>query len=249
MLYPLASKETKGTAMRFMRLPILMVVIALAASVSPLFSYLLRFGAMALAALTLLGALSDMQRAARNADGMPRDDLLKLWFGSKLRERHTWEALKTEVGAAALGLRLPPPPPPLKPLPDPLTNGARGSGSLPPSRKKQTAKPEPAPEAVTDPATGLPSGEPPRPALWLFLRQLAIEAASEALVIAAIALNFFLPAPATSQGEQLALLVLGLLALGLLWFDWRLMRRFVAAIQDQLARVTPHTSTSVTSSS
>ena len=231
--------------MRFMRLPILMVVIALAASVSPLFSYLLRFGAVALAALTLLGALSDMQRAARNASGMSRDDLLKLWFGSKLRERHTWEALKADVGAAALGLRLPSP---AKPLPDPLTNGARGTGPMARTRKKQTAKPEPATEAAPDSATGLSADEAPRSALWLFWRQLGIEAVSEALVIAAIALNWFLPAPATSPGEQVALLVLGLLALGLLWFDWRLLRRFVGAVQDQLAHL-PHTSTSVTSNS
>ena len=83
--------------MRFMRLPFLMIVIALAASLSTQFEYLLRFGAMALAALTLLGAISDMQRAARNANGMQRDDLLKLWFGSRLREQHTWENLVEET--------------------------------------------------------------------------------------------------------------------------------------------------------
>ena len=48
-----------------------------------------------------------------------------------------------------------------------------------------------------------------------------------------------LPAPHTAMGEQLALLVLGLLALGLLWFDWRLTRRFVAAVLRELVRLTP----------
>jgi hypothetical protein len=224
--------------MRFMRLPMLMVVIALAASVSPMFSFLLRFGAMALAALTLLGALSDMQRAARNADGLPRDDLLKLWFGSKLRERHTWEALEADVRATAIGLRLPPPP---KPLPDPSANGAHGTGPIPLSGKKKRGSKTRTESAPTD--------EAPPPALPLLLRRLAIEAFSEALLIAAIALNWFLPASDASGGEQPALLVLGILALALLWFDWRLVRRFVAAVQNQLARLTPHTSTSVTSSS
>ncbi len=229
--------------MRFMRLPMLMVVIALAASVSPMFSFLLRFGAMALAALTLLGALSDMQRAARNADGLPRDDLLKLWFGSKLRERHTWEALKADVRATAIGLRLPPPP---KPLPDPSTNGAHGTGPIPLSGKKKRASKT---RTESAPTASAPANEAPPPALPLLLRRLAIEAFSEVLLIAAIALNWFRPASDASGGEQPALLVLGILALALLWFDWRLVRRLVAAVQAQLARLTPHTSTSVTSSS
>jgi hypothetical protein len=178
-----------------------MVIIALAASVSTQFEYLLRFGAMALAALTLLGALSDMQRAARNASGMPREDLLKLWFGGKLREQHTWEALTTRVSETARALRLAPPQPSA------------------------------------------------RPSLMPRLRLLGIEALSEAIVIAAIALNWFLPAPATSSGEQIALLILGLLALGLLWFDWRLTRRFVAAVHAEIARLSPQASTSATSSS
>ena len=81
------------------------------------------------------------------------------------------------------------------------------------------------------------------------MRLLGIEALSEAIVIAAVALNWFLPPPGTSGGELLALLILGLLALGLLWFDWRLMRRFVAAVQAELARLAPQTSTRATSSS
>jgi hypothetical protein len=227
--------------MRFMRLPILMVVIALAASVSTQFSFLLRFSALALATLTLLGALSDMQRAARNASGMQRDDLLKLWFGSKLREQHTWEALKEQVSATASALRLPAPPAPALPTPDPLANGARTSSlvRLPGSPKKQVRSKSETPAPA----------EQARSTLGPRLRLLAIEALSEALVIGAIALNWFLPAPKTSSGEQLALLVLGLLALGLLWFDWRVTRRFVAAVQAQLARLQPHTSTSTTSSS
>jgi hypothetical protein len=208
-----------------------------------MFSFLLRFGAMALAALTLLGALSDMQRAARNADGMPRDDLLKLWFGSKLRERHTWEALKADVRAAAIGLRLPPLP---KPLPDPRANGARGTDPLLISGKqKRASKARTESESPASPS----ADEAPPQALPLLLRRLAIEAFSEALLVAAIALNWFLPASDASGGEQPALLVLGMLALGLLWFDWRLVRRLVAAVQAQLARLTPHASTRATSSS
>ncbi len=231
--------------MRFMRLPILMLTIALAASVSTQFEYLLRFGAMALATLTVLGALSDMQRAARNANDLPREDLLKLWFGSKLREQHTWEALTAQVSQTASALRLPPPPS-NRPPPDPSNNGAgaRSPGAARPPGAA-TQKP-PADTAQEKPAA---ASQPARQPLRPRLRLLAIEALSEAIVIAAILLNWFLPAPGTSSGEQIALLILGLLALGLLWFDWRMMRRFVAAVQTQLARFTPQTSSSATSSS
>jgi hypothetical protein len=235
--------------MRFMRLPIFMVIIALAASVSTQFEYLLRFGAMALAALTLLGALSDMQRAARNASGMQREDLLKLWFGSKLREHHTWESLTAQVNETASALRLPPPPRPLLPPPDPITNGAHGSTLIvmsSPFRKRPAAdRAGDAPEA----AASQPPPPTTRPAVGPMLRLLALEALSETIVVAAIGLNWFLPAPGTSSGEQIALLILGLLALGLLWFDWRLTRRFVAAVQAELARLASQTSTSATSSS
>jgi hypothetical protein len=230
--------------MRFMRLPILMVVIALAASVSTQFEYLLRFGAMALAALTLLGALSDMQRAARNASGMPREDLLKLWFGSKLREQHTWEALTTQVTETASALRLPPPSRPAPSPPDPIANGARASGPFGSTKNKPTASKARSPQASNQHLS--PQA---RPSLGPRLRLLGMEALSEAIVIAAIALNWFLPAPNTSSGEQTALLILGVLALGLLWFDWRLTRRFVAAVQAELARLSPQASTSATSSS
>ncbi|HEX6778800.1 MAG TPA: hypothetical protein VF099_11405, partial [Ktedonobacterales bacterium] len=67
--------------------------------------------------------------------------------------------------------------------------------------------------------------------------------------IATIALNWFRPASNTTMGEQLALLIVGLLALGLLWFDWRLLRRFVAAVQRELIRLSPQASSKVTSSS
>jgi hypothetical protein len=230
--------------MRFMRLPILMVIIALAASVSTQFEYLLRFGAMALAALTLLGALSDMQRAARNASGMLREDLLKLWFGSKLREQHTWEALTTQVTETASALRLPPPPQPAPPPPDSSANGARASGSSGQLKKKPAADTAGPAEASSQ------NAQPPaHPPLGPLVRLLGIEALSEAIVIAAIALNWFLPAPNTTSGEQLALLILGVLALGLLWFDWRLNRRFVAAVRAEIARLSPQASTSATSSS
>lgn len=235
--------------MRFMRLPILMVIIALAASISPQFEYLLRFGAMALAALTLLGALSDMPRAARNASGMLREDLLKLWFGSKLREQHTWENLITQVHETASALRLPPPAQPALPPPDPSANGSRSADSTRPFvsvKKKPSASKARATSAAAE-SQSTPQQTPPT--LLPLLRLLAIEALSEAIVIAAIALNWFLPATGTSSGEQLALLILGLLALGLLWFDWRLMRRFVAAVQAELARLKPQTSTRATSSS
>ncbi len=229
--------------MRFMRLPFLMIIIALAASVSTQFEYLLRFGAMALATLTLMGAFSDLQRNTRTVNGMPREDLLKLWFGGKLREQHTWEALNTQVRATASALRLPPPPPPAPPAPDPSRNGAsaRGSkstGPLAAAQKRDAARPDP--QAKTKPA---------HPPLGPFLRLLALEALSEAIVIAAIVLNWLLPAPGTTSGEQLALLILGLIALGLLWFDWRLLRRLVAALQSELARLSPQTSTSATSTS
>src|SRR5579859_5294373 len=219
--------------MRFMRLPILMVVIALAASVSPQFGFLLRFSAMALATLTLLGALSDMQRVTRRVDGMPRDDLIALWFGSKRREGHTWEALNAQVSAMASALRLEPPPRPALPPPDPLTNGNRTSGPVRLSGKALKQKAARRQEVTEQAAERQPAPVGP------FLRLLAIDGLSEALVIAAIALNWFRPAPGTPDGEQLALLALGLLALGLLWFDWRLLRRFVAAVQAELARLTP----------
>lgn len=223
--------------MRFMRLPILMIVIALATSVSPEFSFLLRFGGLALATLTVLGALSDMNGAARRASGMTRDDLLRLWFG-RLRERHTWEALTTQVNAMASALRLTPPSRPALPAPNPLTNGHRAT------KKKAPAQTTPTAEAGDQSTT-----DAPPPSLWATLRLFGIEALTEAMVIATIALNWFLPARGTTMGEQLALLVVGLLALGLLWFDWRLVRRFVAAVQRELIRLTPQASSKVTSSS
>ncbi len=236
--------------MRFMRLPILMVVIALAASLSTQFEYLLRFGAMALAALTLMGALSDIQRAARHANGMGREDLLKLWFGSKLREQHTWEALTAQVNETASALRLKPPPQPLLPPPDPITNGARGSGSIrpfvPASAPKKSAFDKAADKAEAANGQAAPQSSQ---SLGPRLRLLAIEVTSEAIIIAAIVLNWLRPAPGTSSGEQIALLILGLLALGLLWYDWRLLRRLVAAVQIEIARLTPQTSTRATSSS
>ena len=222
--------------MRFMRLPMLMVVIALAASVSTQFSFLLRFGGLALATLTVLGALSDMNGAARRASGMTRDDLLRLWFGGKLRERHTWEALTAQVNAMASALRLPPPTLAL-PAPNPLTNGHRAT-------RKKAPK-----QAITDAAVGEPAADAPPRSLGAALRLLGIEVLTEAVVIATIALNWFLPAPNTTTGEQLALLVLGLLTLGLLWFDWRLLRRFVAAVQSELIRLSPQASSKVTSGS
>ncbi len=234
--------------MRFMRLPFLMVVIALAASVSPQFGFLLRFSAMALATLTLLGALSDMQRVTRHVTGMPRDDLIALWFGGKRREGHTWEALNAQVSAMASALLLAPHRPTL-PLPDPITNGNRTSGPARLSGKalqRQRARSR-ADEAQV--AERQPAPEEARPSLVAFLRLLAIEGLSEAVVIAAIALNWFRPAPGTPEGEQLGLLVLGLLALGLLWFDWRLVRRFVGAVQAELTRLAPQASTRATSSS
>jgi hypothetical protein len=222
--------------MRFMRLPILMVVIALATSVSPQFSFLLRFGGLALATLTVLGALSDMNGAARRASGMTRDDLLRLWFG-KLRERHTWEALTTQVNTMASALRLPPPAMPALPSPNPLTNGHRAT-------RKKASK-----QAVADAAVETPAADAPHSSPGATLRLLGIEALTEAMVIATIALNWFRPASNTTMGEQLALLAVGLLALGLLWFDWRLVRRFVAAVQRELIRLTPQASSKVTSSS
>ena len=223
--------------MRFMRLPILMVGIALATSVSPQFSFLLRFGGLALATLTVLGALSDMSGAARRAAGMTRDDLLRLWFG-KLRERHTWEALTTQVNAMASALRLPPATTPaLLPAPNPLTNGHRAT-------KKKAPK-----QAIEDAAVDEPATDAPRRAVIATIRLFGIEALTEAMVIATIALNWFRPASNTTMGEQLALLVVGLLALGLLWFDWRLVRRFVAAVQRELIRLTPQASSKVTSNS
>jgi hypothetical protein len=233
--------------MRFMRLPILMAVIALAASLSTQFEYLLRFGAMALAALTILGALSDIQRAARNANDMQREDLLKLWFGSKLREHHTWENLTTQINETASALRLPPPPRPALPPPNPIANGARASGSIRPF--SQTAKQSSADNASAETPDGQTTPTPARSLWGPRLRLFAIEAISEAIIIAAIVLNWLLPAPGTSSGEQIALLILGLLALGLLWYDWRLLRRLVAAIQAEIARLSPQTSTRATSSS
>jgi hypothetical protein len=222
--------------MRFMRLPFLMIIIALAASVSTQFEYLLRFGAMALATLTLMGAFSDLQRNTRTINGMLREDLLKLWFGSKLREQHTWEHLNTQVHQTASALRLPPPPRPALPAPNPSSNGARSKNATSPL----TSANQPAPEGEAKPA---------RPPLGPFVRLLALETLSEAIVIATILLNWFLPVPGTTGGEQLALLLLSLIALGLLWFDWRLLRRFVAAFQTELARLSPQTSTSATSTS
>lgn len=223
--------------MRFMRLPILMVVIALASSVSTEFSFLLRFGGLALATLTVLGALSDMNGAARRASGMSRDDLLRLWFGGKLRERHTWEALAAQVNAMASALCLPPPSPPALPAPSPLTNGHRAA-------RKKAPK-----QAIADAAVAAPAADAPPRSLGATLRLFGIEGLTEIMVIATIALNWFRPAPNTTMGEQLALLVLGLLALGLLWFDWRLLRRFVAAVQRELIRLSPQASSKVTSSS
>ncbi|HLW02675.1 MAG TPA: hypothetical protein VKT82_28735 [Ktedonobacterales bacterium] len=235
--------------MRFMRLPILMVVIALAASLSTQFEYLLRFGAMALAALTILGALSDIQRAARNANGMPREDLLKLWFGNKLREQHTWEALTAQVTETASALRLPSPALPALPPPNPSANGARSRSSIRPFSSAGKSHSANRTSADIEAADNQTSPTPARSAWGPLLRLLAIEAASEAIVIAAIVLNWLLPAPGTSSGEQIALLILGLLALGLLFYDWRLLRRFVAAVQAEIARHTPQTSTRATSSS
>ena len=247
--------------MRFMRLPILMVVIALASSVSTEFSFLLRFGGLALATLTVLGALSDMNGAARRASGMTRDDLLRLWFGGKLRERHTWEALTAQVNAMASALRLSPPSPPALragplaepgvphsrsrwslarptlPAPNPLTNGHRAA-------RKKAPK-----QAIADAAVTAPAADAPPRSLGATLRLLGIEALTEIMVIATIALNWLRPAPNTTMGEQLALLVLGLLALGLLWFDWRLLRRFVTAVQRELIRLSTQPSSKVTSSS
>ena len=250
--------------MRFMRLPILMVVIALASSVSTEFSFLLRFGGLALATLTVLGALSDMNGAARRASGMTRDDLLRLWFGGKLRERHTWEALTAQVNAMASALRLPPPSLPALPAPSPLTNGHRAA-------RKKAPKQAIADAAVSEPAADAPprslsatlplrgqalaeTGFPHSRSRWSLgplarLRLFGLEALTEIMVIATIALNWFRPAPNTTMGEQLALLVLGLLALGLLWFDWRLLRRFVTAVQRELIRLSTQPSSKVTSSS
>jgi hypothetical protein len=224
--------------MRFMRLPMLMVVIALASSVSTEFSFLLRFGGLALATLTVLGALSDMNGAARRASGMSRDDLLRLWFGGKLRERHTWEALTIQVNAMASAMRLASPlAQPALPAPNPLTNGHRAA-------RKKAPK-----QAIADAAVSEPTADAPPRTLGATLRLFGIEALTEIMVIATIALNWFRPAPNTTLGEQLALLVVGLLALGLLWFDWRLLRRFVAAVQNELIRLSPQDSSKVTSSS
>jgi hypothetical protein len=223
--------------MRFMRLPLLMVLIALASSALPQFDFLLRFGGMALATLTVLGALSDMNGATRRAESLGREDVLKLWFGGKLRERHTWEALTAEVTALASALRLPAPTRPALPAPDPSTNGHRAA------KKKRTA-------AQADAEAPAETAQTPRPSLWPTLRVLGIEAVSELMVLAAILLNWFRPpTPAPTSGEQVALLALGLLALGLVWFDWRLMRRFVAAVHREVARLSPQASTSATSSS
>lgn len=226
--------------MRFMRLPFLMLLIALASSALPQFSFLLRFGGMALATLTVLGALSDMNGATRRADGLGREDVLKLWFGGKLRERHTWEALTAEVTALASALRLPAPARPALPAPDASANGHRTP------KKKRTA----AQADAEAPAETTAVSEAPHPALWPTLRVLGIEALSELIILGAILLNWFRPpTPAPTTGEQLALLALGLLALGLVWFDWRLVRRFVAAVQREVARLSPQASTSATSSS
>jgi len=221
--------------MRFMRLPLLMILIALASSTLPQFSFLLRFGALALATLTVLGALSDMNGATRRADGLGREDVLKLWFGGKLRERHTWEALTSEVSILASALRLPPPARSALPPPDPASNGHRA-----PKKKRTT----------TQAYAGVPTEAPASLPLGPRLRVLGIEALSELIVIATILLNWFRPAtsPTPMPGEQWALLVLGLLALGLIWFDWRLVRRFVAAVQRELTRLTPQASSRVTSS-
>jgi hypothetical protein len=208
--------------MRFLRLPILMVLIALASTLVPNVSYLLRFVALMLATLTVLGALSDMQRASRQR-GMNRDELLSLWFGSKRRESHTWEALKADVAATAAALRLPPPQPALT-SPDPSNNGNNAPGLI--RVKSSTGKTL----AESKPLTS----ETPRRPLWPLLRLLGIEAFSEAIVIATIVLNWLNPPPSTTSGELIGILILGLLTLSLLWFDWRLMRRFVASVQLQI---------------
>ncbi|HEY7127806.1 MAG TPA: hypothetical protein VH590_20620 [Ktedonobacterales bacterium] len=217
--------------MRFLRLPILMVLIALASTLVPNVSFLLRFVALMLATLTVLGALSDMQRASRQR-GMNREELLSLWFGSKRREAHTWEALKADVAATAAALRLPPPSLPALTSPDPINNGNNTSGPI--RVKSSTGKTlaESKPVVGATPPT-LPTA--PRP-LWPLLRLLGIEALSEAIVIATIVLNWIAPPPGTSGGELGGILILGLLTLGLLWFDWRLLRRFVASVQIQLAQ-------------
>lgn len=82
----------------------------------------------------------------------------------------------------------------------------------------------------------MPASDTPRPALWPLLRILGIEALSEAIVIATIVMNWLFPPPGTTGGELGGILILGLLTLGLLWFDWRLMRRFVASIQLQISQ-------------
>ncbi len=214
--------------MRFMRLPILMVLIALASSSAPWFSFLLRFGGLALAALTLLGALSDMNGAIRRMEGMSREEVLSLWYGGKRRERQTWEALAAEVTALAGALRLP-----MLPAPDSTSSGHRSAIiRLTPGKRSSKGEQASQAEAAAEPPTA-----PPHPALRPLLRLLAIEAASELIVVGTLLLNWFRPAPGTSDGEQLALLALGLLALGLLWFDWRLMRRFVAAVYREMVRL------------
>ncbi len=216
--------------MRFLRLPILMVLIALASTLAPNVSYLLRFVALMLATLTVLGALSDMQRASRQR-GMNQEELVSLWFGSKRREGHPWEALKADVTATAAALRLPPPPPALK-SPDPRNNGNNTSGPIriKSATGKTIAESKPSSGATT------PASDTPRPALWPLLRFLGIEALSEAIVIATILMNWLLPPPGTTGGELIGILILGLLTLGLLWFDWRLMRRFVASVQLQISQ-------------
>jgi hypothetical protein len=223
--------------MRFLKLPILMVLIALASTLVPNVSYLLRFVALMLATLTVLGALSDMQRASRQR-GMNREELLSLWFGSRRREGHTWEALQADVAATAAALHLPPPPLPAITSPDPINNGNNTSGPIriKSSTGKTIAESKPV-ARETPPASKPPdTGGTPRPTLWPLLRILGIEAFSEAVVIATIVLNWVLPPPGTTGGELIGILILGLLTLGLLWFDWRLMRRFVASVQLQIAQ-------------
>jgi hypothetical protein len=218
--------------MRFLKLPILMVLIALASTLVPNVSFLLRFVALMLATFTVLGALSDMQRAARQR-GMSREELLSLWYGSKRRENQTWEALKADVAANALALRLPPPPLPAIKPPDPINNGNHTSGAIrvKSSKGKTLAESKPAAEESLASAS-----EAPRPSLGPMLRLLGIEAFSEAVVIASIVLNWLTPPPETTGGELFGILILGLLTLSLLWFDWRLMRRLVASIQLQIAQ-------------